>query len=107
MGLSLCGATHKCSCLTDERVGVSQISVQRQRSLVLSNALSHTVRCTLDYPQRQMGKGVVRRVGQRLCQRRLGYCEVRGPIVGLKPGANYDMDGRHKDHRVDIVGIQR
>src|SRR5450755_3749298 len=51
MGLSLCGATHTCFCLTDERVGVSQISVQRQRSLVLSNALSHTVRCTLDYPR--------------------------------------------------------
>jgi len=54
-----------------------------------------------------MGKGVVQRVGQRLCQRLLGYCEVPGPIVGLKAGANYDMDGRRKDHRVDIVWIER
>src|SRR3954453_1936089 len=36
-----------------------------------------------------MGKGVVRRVGQRLRQRRLGYCEMPGTIVGLKPGANW------------------
>ena len=82
MGLNLCPAPHNKLGVTDKPVGVSQIAIQRQRSLALSHALSRAVRNNLHAAQPTMGLGMVRRTGQRLYQHCLGQREMGGLVIG-------------------------
>jgi hypothetical protein len=59
VSLGLFGATGKDLAKSDERMGVSEISIQRQRMFTLGNAFEGALRQDLDIPQERMAARMV------------------------------------------------
>src|ERR1700740_3129672 len=77
-------STNKVLRVPDASMSPSQVSIQRQCVLAISDALPRPLRAHVEVAQPSVGKSVVRREGQRFGQKHLSCGKPFPPFVGQK-----------------------
>src|SRR3974390_1886489 len=92
MGLGLRAATKEILCKTNVGVRISEVTIQRQCLLAVSNALGRAVGEHFDVSEMPVGARVLWGQGQSLDQGLLSRREARGPVIGQKNGTTIDVN---------------
>ena len=91
----------------DKRVSVSEIAVDRERTLELGNSLPDPIGVNPNNSQAQVSRRFFRRDRQRLDGKPFGRRQTNSPIIAhVRPGERaFGASGA--DNRVDIIGVER